>query len=230
MRPCTFTAQLRTLQNRLTNTVGYSHIVIRTIIVMFPVNWLLVQAVQISGSTRWNSWLRHWPTTRKVAGLIRNGFIGIFDWYNPSGRTVAPGVDSASNRNVYQEHLLGCKGGRCVRLTALTLSSADLIEILGDSDSRRPKGLSRAEQGLVCTDIASYIVGMVKFRRLGHAKLCKARYDWRILVRNPLGRPDDDTAGQNYDATCQWRTQEFCSGRGVSTISVEDREKGVWGR
>ena len=30
-----------------------------------------------------------------------------------------PGVDSASNRNEYQEHFLGGKGGRCVRLTTL---------------------------------------------------------------------------------------------------------------
>jgi len=28
-----------------------------------------------------------------------------------------PGVDSASNRNEYQEYFLGGKGGRCVRLT-----------------------------------------------------------------------------------------------------------------
>jgi len=30
-----------------------------------------------------------------------------------------PGVDSASNRNEYQEHFLGVKTGRCVRLTTL---------------------------------------------------------------------------------------------------------------
>jgi len=33
-----------------------------------------------------------------------------------------PGVESASNRNEYQEHFLGGKGGRCVRLTTLPLS------------------------------------------------------------------------------------------------------------
>ena len=31
-----------------------------------------------------------------------------------------PGVDSASNRNEYQEHFLGVKSGRCVRLKNLT--------------------------------------------------------------------------------------------------------------
>ena len=34
------------------------------------------------------------------------------------------GVDSASNRNEYQEHFLGSKGGRCVCLTTLPPSWA----------------------------------------------------------------------------------------------------------
>jgi len=41
------------------------------------------------------------------------------------GRT----VDSASNRNEYQEYFLGSKGGRCVRLTTLPPSCADCPEI-----------------------------------------------------------------------------------------------------
>ena len=35
-----------------------------------------------------------------------------------------PGVDSASNRNEYQDHFLGGKDGRCVRLTTLPPSCA----------------------------------------------------------------------------------------------------------
>jgi len=35
-----------------------------------------------------------------------------------------PGVDSASDRNEHQEHFLGGKGGRCVRLTTLLTSCA----------------------------------------------------------------------------------------------------------
>ena len=35
-----------------------------------------------------------------------------------------PVVDSASNRNEYQEHFLGVKSGRCVRLTTLSPSCA----------------------------------------------------------------------------------------------------------
>jgi len=35
-----------------------------------------------------------------------------------------PGVDSASNRNEYQEYLMGVKSGRCVRLATLPPSCA----------------------------------------------------------------------------------------------------------
>jgi len=38
---------------------------------------------------RWRSWLRHCATSRKVAGSIPDGLIGIFDWQNSSGRTMA---------------------------------------------------------------------------------------------------------------------------------------------
>jgi hypothetical protein len=55
-------------------------------------------------------WLNYCATNRKVAGSIPDGVIGIFHWHNPSDRTKAgPGVDSASNRNEYQEHFLGVK-------------------------------------------------------------------------------------------------------------------------
>ena len=30
-------------------------------------------------------------------------------WHNPSGRSYGPGIDSASNRNEYQEYSLGVK-------------------------------------------------------------------------------------------------------------------------
>ena len=42
--------------------------------------------------TRWRSWLRHCATSRKVAGSISDGVIGIFHWHNPSGRTMALGL------------------------------------------------------------------------------------------------------------------------------------------
>jgi len=41
--------------------------------------------------------------------LILDGVIGIFQWHNPSGRTVALGSTQPLNRNEYQEHFLGVK-------------------------------------------------------------------------------------------------------------------------
>jgi hypothetical protein len=42
-------------------------------------------------STRWRNWLRHYATSRKVAGSIPNEVTGYFNSLNPSSRTVALG-------------------------------------------------------------------------------------------------------------------------------------------
>ena len=42
-----------------------------------------------TSSTWWRSWLRHCATSRKVAGSIPDGIIGVFHWHNPSGCTRA---------------------------------------------------------------------------------------------------------------------------------------------
>jgi hypothetical protein len=55
------------------------------------------------------------------------------------------GVDSASNRNEYQEYFLEGKGDRCVGLTTLPTSCADCLELL----SWNPQGLSRPVMGLL---------------------------------------------------------------------------------
>ena len=55
-----------------------------------------------------------------------------------------PGVDSASNRNEYQEYFLEGKGGRCVGLTTLPPSCADCLEIW----EPQPPGTPRACPGL----------------------------------------------------------------------------------
>jgi len=49
-------------------------------------------------------WLRCYATNRKVAGSIPDGVIGVFHW-----KSYGPGVDSASNRNEYQEYFVGVK-------------------------------------------------------------------------------------------------------------------------
>jgi hypothetical protein len=50
--------------------------------------WLLYG---IYSYTWWRSWLRYCATSRKVAGSISDGVIGIFHWLNPSNRTMALG-------------------------------------------------------------------------------------------------------------------------------------------
>ena len=51
--------------------------------------------------------------TAPQAGRSRVRFpmvsLEFFFWHNPSGRTMAPGVGSAPNRNEYQEYFLGVK-------------------------------------------------------------------------------------------------------------------------
>jgi hypothetical protein len=64
-------------------------------------------------------WLRYCATNQKVAGSIPDGVMEFSIDINPCDRTMAMGVDSASNRNEYQEYFLGVKCGRCVRLTTL---------------------------------------------------------------------------------------------------------------
>jgi hypothetical protein len=57
-------------------------------------------------------WLRYCATNRKVAGSISDGVIGIFHWHFIDiilPIALWPGIDSASNRNEYQEHFLGVK-------------------------------------------------------------------------------------------------------------------------
>ena len=57
-----------------------------------------------------------------------------------------PGVDSASNRNEYQEYFLGGKGGRCVRLTTLPPSCA-VVTKSGNLDFLEPSGPVQACNG-----------------------------------------------------------------------------------
>jgi hypothetical protein len=41
---------------------------------------------------------------------------------------IGPGVDSASNRNEYQEYFLGVKSGQCIRPTTLPPSCAFVMK------------------------------------------------------------------------------------------------------
>jgi hypothetical protein len=59
-------------------------------------------------------WLRHYAASRKVAGSSLDE-VDFLNWPDPSGRT-GPWVDSASNRNEYQESLKIKNPGGKVRL------------------------------------------------------------------------------------------------------------------
>jgi hypothetical protein len=112
-----------------------------------PVHWLTRifssevkhTSCEIDGVTRWRSWLRHCATSRKVVASILGGVIGIFYWFNPTGRTVALGSTHSQTEM--------SKDGWCVGLTNLPHSCADFFEILGASNSCSPKGLSRPLMG-----------------------------------------------------------------------------------
>ena len=70
--------------------------------------------------TRWHSWLRYCTTSRRLRVRFPMGSFRAH---------YGPGVDPASNRNEYQGNLLGDKGCRCVGLTTLPSSCADVVEI-----------------------------------------------------------------------------------------------------
>ena len=64
----------------------------------------IVDLLSLQRGERWRSWLTHCATSRKVAGSIPDGVIGIFHWHNPSGRTRALGstqtLTEMSTRNI----------------------------------------------------------------------------------------------------------------------------------
>ena len=94
---------------------------------------------------RWNT---QWHYRREVAGSIPDGVIIVFHWHSPSGRTVAPGVDSASTRNENWQYFLWGKDGRCVKLT--TLPSSCAVSKSGALNLLEP---SRPVQGYNRTDL-----------------------------------------------------------------------------
>jgi hypothetical protein len=90
-------------------------------------------------------WLRH-ATNRQVTGSIPDGVIGIFQWHNRSGRTMALGstqpLTEMSTRCISWR-----KGSRCVRLTTLPPSCAVVMKS-GNLNFLEPSGHSRPVTGL----------------------------------------------------------------------------------
>ena len=94
-------------------------------------------------------WLRCCATNRKVAGSIPDGVIGIFHWHNPPDRFYGPGVDSASNRNEYQENFLGVNAAGAHGWKPYHLP-VPLSWNLGTLTSWNTLGHSRPVTGLIC--------------------------------------------------------------------------------
>ena len=89
-------------------------------------------------------WLRHCATSRKVAGSIPDGVIGIFLLNIPYGRIMALGLTQPLTEMSTKSISLVGKGGRCVGLTTLPLPCADGLEIW----EPQPPGTLRASSGL----------------------------------------------------------------------------------
>jgi hypothetical protein len=99
------------------------------------------------GGTRWHSGLRHCATNRKVAGSIPDGVTGVFHWQSFQLR-YDPGVDSACNRNYYQEYFLGVKAAGA-RTDDLTTFMCQLSWNLWAPTSWNPQGMSSPVMGLL---------------------------------------------------------------------------------
>jgi len=90
-------------------------------------------------------WLRCCATSRKVASSIPAGVIGFFIDIKSFRLHYDPGVDSASNRNEYQEHFLGVKatGSKADILPP----SCDVVTKSGNLNFLEPSGPLRACNG-----------------------------------------------------------------------------------
>ena len=72
-------------------------------------NFHVFNILIVDWGTAVTHWLRRCATNRKVTGSIPDGVSGFFIDIKSFRSHYGPGVDSASNRNDYQEYFLGVK-------------------------------------------------------------------------------------------------------------------------
>ena len=72
-------------------------------------NYSIIYLLYVIIGTAVAQWLRCCATNRKVVGSIPADVTGIFIDIKSFRSHYGPGVDSASNRNEYQEYFLGVK-------------------------------------------------------------------------------------------------------------------------
>ena len=82
--------------------------------------------------------LLNYTTNRQVAGSIPDDVIGIFQWHNPSGRTMALGSTQPLTE-MSTRFISWGKGGLCVRLTNLPPSCAVVMKS-GNLNFLEPSG------------------------------------------------------------------------------------------
>jgi hypothetical protein len=79
----------------------------------------ILTSVTFEWGMGYRSWLRHYATSRKVAGSIPEEVIGFFNWPNPSSRTMTLGSTQPITKMSTRNLSCGAKGGRRVRLEGL---------------------------------------------------------------------------------------------------------------
>ena len=127
-------AYLRKVMSRFasdSSTLWWISVIISTIPILHRGHAVaqLVEALRYKPEVRgFDSWCCHWNFSLTWSFWLHYG----------------PGVDSASNRNEYQECFLSGKGGRCVGLTTLPPLCANCLEIR----EPQPPGTLRACPGL----------------------------------------------------------------------------------
>jgi len=148
--------------------------------------WNISHSKNNSAGTAAAQWLRCCATNRKVAGSIQLVSLEFFIDIKSFRSHYGPGVDSASNRNEYQEYLLGGEG---VRLTTLPPSSTVLTKS-GNLNFLEPSGPLQTCKGtlkrIIQPDMIINLHVKYTFSCQISKKLASSRHAFQILKHKIL--------------------------------------------